>query len=290
MGCQPPAFTDVWVLSGANGLAGSPIWDELFPAGGPPPARVAYVTDANDAVSNRLIVFGGFTGPNPLGILEFLNDVWVLELVPALEVTPDIVDFGDVNAFTSLGMMVTISNNSGGVIAVNDIAVSGDPSFAFTALDPPGGQPITLQPGEDVFVTVTFSPISVSEVALGGSLTVTSDEPVVSVQLIGNGLEGAVDEQSTVLEAAGDAAIADGALVGSGSGESAGGRLNAFANIIEASGDLIEAGFIEDACEQLRSALRRVDGDPRPPDFVTGEAAELIATQIEFLRTSLGCE
>ena len=291
VGCEPPAFTDVWVLSGANGLAGSPAWIEVFPDGGPPPARVAYVTDAYDAVANRLIVFGGFTGPNPLGNLEFLNDVWVLELVPGLEVTPAIVDFGDVIAFTSLNMMVTISNNSGGEIVVTDIAVSGDPSFSVTAFDP-GGPPITLQPGEDVFVTVTFSPISASEVTLEGTLTVTSDdpdEPVVSVQLIGNGLVDAVNEQ-TVLEAAVSAAIVDGTLVGSGSGKSAGGRLNAFANMIEASGDLIEAGFIGDACGQLRSALRRVDGDPRPPDFATGEGADLIAAQIEFLRTSLGCE
>ena len=76
----------------------------------------------------------------------------------------------------------------------------------------------------------------------------------------------------------------------SGSGKSTGGRLNAFANMLEASGDLIEAGFIGDACGQLRSALRRVDGEPRPPDFATGVGAELIAAQIEFLRTSLGCE
>ncbi len=57
----------------------------------------------------------------------------------------------------------------------------------------------------------------------------------------------------------------------------ASGRRDAFVNMIEAAGDLIEAGLIADACGQLRSALRRVDGDPRPPDFVTGADAALIA-------------
>ena len=77
--------------------------------------------------------------------------------------------------------------------------------------------------------------------------------------------------------------------MGDGSGKSANGRLNAFVNMVDAAGDLIEAGLIEDACGQLKSALRRVDGIPRPPDFVAGEEAALIADQIEFLRESLGC-
>jgi hypothetical protein len=77
--------------------------------------------------------------------------------------------------------------------------------------------------------------------------------------------------------------------VGDGSGKSGNGRLNAFANMVDAVGDLIEAGFIEDACGQLKSALRRVDGDSRPPDFVVGDDAALIADQINFLRESLEC-
>ncbi len=109
------------------------------------------------------------------------------------------------------------------------------------------------------------------------------------MRLIGNGLVGAVEYQATVLEAVVDDAIAGGTLVGTGSGNSATGRLNAFANMIEATGDLIEAGFIEDACGQLKSALRRVDGAPRPPDFVAGVDAALIKAEIEFLQTSLGC-
>ncbi|MFQ5566122.1 MAG: hypothetical protein ACE5EU_07150, partial [Paracoccaceae bacterium] len=148
----------------------------------------------------------------------------------------------------------------------------------------------TLAAGEDAFVTVSFFPTAVGTHA--GTLTIDSadtDEPSVAVSLIGNGLVGAVEDQATVLEAAVDEAIAFGGLVGSGSGNSSNGRLNAFANMIDAAGDLIEAGFIEDACGQLRSALRRVDGDPRPPDFATGDDAALIAEQIEFLRTSLGC-
>ena len=147
-----------------------------------------------------------------------------------------------------------------------------------------------LPPGEDIFVTVTFFPTS--DVVHAGTLTIDSDdddESMIQVSLIGNGLVGAVEDQSTTLEAAVDDAIAFGGLGGSGSGNSSAGRLGAFTNMVDAAGDLIEAGFIEEACGQLQSALRRVDGDPRPPDFVVGVDATLIADQIRFLRDSLGC-
>ncbi len=200
-------------------------------------------------------------------------------------------DFGQVNAFTSIDTIVTISNTGGEDVTVNDVAVTaGASSFSIASFDPPGAPPFTLSPGSDVFVTVTFFPTS--EGVHAGTLSVDGGEPgdpTIEVSLIGNGLVGAVEEQATVLEAAVDEAIASGDLVGTGSGNSSTGRLGAFANMIEAIGDLIEAGLIEDACGQLSSALRRVDGDPQPPDFVAGEEAELIANQIEFLRDSLGC-
>ncbi len=150
--------------------------------------------------------------------------------------------------------------------------------------------PIVLAPGDVVDVTITFFPTSA--VLHQGLLTVVSDDPdesFVFVDLLGNGLAGAVEDQATVLEAAIGAGVAAGTLVGSGSGNSANGRLQAFANMIDAAGDLIEAGFIEDACGQLRSASKRIDGDPRPPDFVAGDDAELIKAEIDFLLSSLGC-
>ncbi len=59
--------------------------------------------------------------------------------------------------------------------------------------------------------------------------------------------------------------------------------------MIEAAGDLIEAGDIDGACEQLGAALRKTDGEPRPPDFVEGEAASELAQRILDLMTALGC-
>jgi hypothetical protein len=64
-------LNDVWVLSNANGLGGTPQWTQLNPSGGPPAARsdlaAAYVPG-----SNAMIIFGGDLGPTGI------NDSWVL--------------------------------------------------------------------------------------------------------------------------------------------------------------------------------------------------------------------
>ena len=46
----------------------------------------------------------------------------------------------------------------------------------------------------------------------------------------------------------------------------------------------------DDACGQLRAALKRTDGVFPPPDFVEGDAAEMLALLIEITRASLSCD
>lgn len=68
-----PRPTDVWVLTDATGIGGTPTWTELVPTGGPPFGRV-FGTVVYAPGSNRIIVFGGCSAncsPN-------LSDVWVL--------------------------------------------------------------------------------------------------------------------------------------------------------------------------------------------------------------------
>jgi hypothetical protein len=69
--CTNGAFSDVWVLSNANGVSGTPTWTQLSPAPGPQ-ARRSFGT-VYDLGSNELIIFGGY---NDSG--GYFNDVWVL--------------------------------------------------------------------------------------------------------------------------------------------------------------------------------------------------------------------
>ena len=89
-----------------------------------------------------------------------------------------------------------------------------------------------------------------------------------------------------------DSSIEDGDLFGIGRGRSASNRLNALRNMIVAAGELIEAGFYEDACRQLDDAYMKCDGlnpPDSPPDFVNGPATPALAAMILNLIVDLGC-
>lgn len=78
-------LNDTWILTGANGLGGTPSWIQLATSGGVPRYRTGH-TVVYDPNSNRLIVFGGVTRPECYqGEFIRLDDVWVLTNANGLE-------------------------------------------------------------------------------------------------------------------------------------------------------------------------------------------------------------
>jgi hypothetical protein len=73
---------DTWILSHANGLGGTPAWQELAPVGTLPDPRTcnAYGYDGD---TNSLLIFGGFGSDS-----TFYNDVWVLTDANGVRGTP----------------------------------------------------------------------------------------------------------------------------------------------------------------------------------------------------------
>src|SRR5262249_36144006 len=80
-----PIATDLWVLTNANGLGGTPAWLKLAPTGGPPGPRVNQVL-AYDPGTNSMIVFGGQNGCCANQVTY--GDVWVLSNANGLGGTP----------------------------------------------------------------------------------------------------------------------------------------------------------------------------------------------------------
>jgi hypothetical protein len=91
-----PTFTDVWVLTNANGLdratglSATPNWIQLFPSGAFPPSGRSQPgregsASIYDPVTNRMILFGG-------GVCDpcaTRNDVWALTEANGLGATPE---------------------------------------------------------------------------------------------------------------------------------------------------------------------------------------------------------
>lgn len=69
--CSSGFFSDVWVLSNANGKTGSPAWTQLSPSGTGPSAR-ENSSAIYDSVNNVLTIYAGDTGGTGM------SDVWSL--------------------------------------------------------------------------------------------------------------------------------------------------------------------------------------------------------------------
>jgi len=78
-----------------------------------------------------------------------------------------------------------------------------------------------------------------------------------------------------------DASVLAETLVGEGPVRSAENRLNALGHMLETAADLVKGGFYEEAREQLWSAYKKCDGKDKPPDFVSGDAADDLAAKIQ---------
>ena len=209
-----------------------------------------------------------------------------------IDVSPAEYDFGEVELGTSSTVILTIYNAGCGDLTVDSIEFAAGSSADFTITTIPS-LPAVVAPGGtlgDVEITYTAS----AEGLAAAGLEIGSDdpdEPLVAVSLSGTGVEVELppSEQIQATLDFFDASVDDGTLVGDGPGNSAENRLNALRNMIETAGDLIEDGLLDDACQQLQDAYKKTDGEPRPPDFVTGEATSVLAILIQDLMTSIGC-
>jgi len=74
-------LNDVWVLSNANGVGGTPTWSQISPAGAGPAPRWGHAA-AYDFANNRMIIYGGEDDS------QIFSDVWVLSNANSLGGTP----------------------------------------------------------------------------------------------------------------------------------------------------------------------------------------------------------
>jgi hypothetical protein len=163
--CTSTYYNDVWILSNANDVSGTPTWTELLPTGTPPSQRES-ASAIYDPTTNSLVIYGGDAGAEPLG------DIWILsnangtggtpawrQLTPTTTgagvrsghtATYDSVDnimmiYGGYNGTDILGDTWVLSNANGqGGAAVWTQTLTGQPRrFHSSEYDPNSNQMIT---------------------------------------------------------------------------------------------------------------------------------------------------
>jgi hypothetical protein len=201
-----------------------------------------------------------------------------------LVVFPNSYDFGDVTVGGSSTTIITLMNLGDSPIEISAELIGDDAAFTVGSEIPSFINPgeiidieIMFNPGDDGYYSANLSIAGTSVVSFGGVGIWSSPVPVP--------IKGIVDILIFF-----DTSVANGTLYGDGPGNSADGRRDALRNQIEAAGDLITNGYMEEACSQLMDAYLRCDGLTRPPEFVAGPAAPTLACMILDLIDSLGCE
>lgn len=208
--------------------------------------------------------------------------------LPEIDISPDSVDFGQVDVGDTAPAIVTVENLGAGTLRIYELTLTGDPEITLN----PVTLPLDIANGETADLALTFAPTEqlMSNAELG-LVSNDGDETYLMIPVSGEGVVTSVPpaEQIAAILVYFDQAVARGDLEGSGPGRSASGRLGALRNMIEAAGEDIQLGDIDGACKTLENVLDRLDGLSPPPDFASGIAAAELIQQINTLRETLGC-
>lgn len=175
------------------------------------------ITFNEDDVGEAVIAIGGLTldmiarvasgdiAPAPIGeftsvcvqnpgqdnILQTMQVVPDEQFEPRIAVSPENIDFGNVQAGTTADEVVTISNTGQAELGINNISLGGADAAAFTQTN----SCTTVAAGESCDVTVTYIPDGEGDQS--ATLTIESgdtENPVVDVPLTGTSVIAPVPE------------------------------------------------------------------------------------------------
>ncbi len=184
--------SDVWILSDANGVGGTPAWTQLTPTGSLPVPRAGH-TAVYDSASNHMTVFGGQS--------EFavdLNDTWVLSNANGSGGTPawnQLAPLGPIPAIrgghtavfaSSSNQMIVFAGNDNGT-ALNDVWTLSDSNGAFvtTSSVTPATTPVNNPAAAITIAGTNFNPgATVLFTPPGGTQTSVTPSQITATQIV----------------------------------------------------------------------------------------------------------
>jgi hypothetical protein len=234
-----------------------------------------------------------------------------------------VVDFGEVVEGTKNSATFYISNpDISSRITLDDVTLESTCGFSITSVVPEiteYGIPLSSNPIE---IHIDYIPLSLGECQ--GSLSIfttkiifttnnwTSQRDEVELILSGTGIKAEITVDP-ILEFV-NACVADGSLIGyvpnkshkkrsaykitkgDESDKLVENRLNAFRNMIETAGELIDSGKIDEACGQLKAVYKKIKIDDglntagSSNFFVKGDASSELADYVKQLMAKLECK
>jgi len=200
-----------------------------------------------------------------------------------ITISPTGYNFGEVEVGSSASADFTLSNLWWGDLTILNIQLVQAGADFILVTPPPGGT--VIHPGSSCHFGVVFSPSAEGLATAVVELRWANGETGISTSEISGVGVTTQPPPVSMLEIISffDISVANGTLMGTGSGNSAEGRLNALRNMLFQASNQIDAGDYEVACDQLNAALMRCD------DFVVGTARNDLKQMISDVMFGLGC-
>lgn len=227
---------------------------------------------------------------------EFLtvNLVW-LGGAPEIEVTPEAIEFGQVEVGVQQSAFVTVANTGDAPLTVESLTIlQGEGTdFGFMPLEQ---LPLAIEPNTMVEMEVVFMPSA--EGPYEAIFQIVSDDPeqsLVEVMLTGTGFiaeepELTVKEKIDVIRAFYYAGLQDGSIVGTGRGRTAEARAAMVELSLTVARNLIYCGHERLALMPLESVATKTDGKVWPCDFVAGPSVPELNAMVNDLIDDIKAE
>jgi len=174
--CVSNFYNDVWVLSNANNLTGTPAWTQLSPVGTGPSPRES-TSAVYNPTANTLTVFGGDAGG------ATFSDTWVLTFANGIGGTPTWTEItpsnngpsarsGHTATYDAQNDLMTIYGGYDGTNLLGDAwvlsAASGQGTSSWTQILSSGAAPARR------FASAVYEPVSNQMMVFGGVFTLPS--------------------------------------------------------------------------------------------------------------------
>jgi hypothetical protein len=234
-----------------------------------------------------IITFVTITSPTNDPYIYDNKEAWSVGLhQPNIVIDPGMLYYGEVELWTQSTFTVTISNDGNDDLDIIDLNID-DPSFSISNIYYEGtipNLPVQISPNYYLYVDVDFTPTSIG--SYFAYLEIITNDPTsinTIVALEGEGVEFETPGVALIdLLDFYDSAVVDGLLTSRALGNN---DRDMFRKLMENAGKAIDDGRYEEACEMLESALGRIDGDPRPPDWIIGDpvAKQELHDMIEYI-------
>lgn len=201
---------------------------------------------------------------------------WV-DSSPQIEVSADLVEFGQVEVGDLYTAFVTVANVGDSNLALQSLQILQDEALAFDIM-PLAQLPVTIEPGSVIEIEVVFAPWE--EGPYDAVLQIFSDDPdrpLVEVLLTGVGvlpedLGLSLSDKIAMIEDFYADSLNDGTIFGTGPGKSGVARAKVVRQSLELARSLIDGGYESLALTSLEWAADKTSGRGWPHDFVAGSA------------------